>query len=240
VTTLTYEDFATEYQPIVDGIAYEFGAKGHRYGADHDDFRQECQVWMWKNLSKMNAKRAEIDDPEKFGRWLARVLRNESMDYLVDIKDQAGGQPRQGAYFYSIAELKILLDSMFDPEKWQDPPQYESDRRSKSNPAHGGNWMTTLADVSRGYDQLKKEDRDLLAMFHRDGWRNKDLASAWDLSEAQMSWRHGRAVERLLEHLGGPKPEPMRADVPGDPFRGRHAISNAAARALTSASYEDD
>lgn len=239
MTALTYDDYFVEYGAIVNQVAYEYGAKGHRWGADHDDFRQEAKLWMWQNIDRMNRKRAELEDPDKFGRWLAKTLRNEAHDYLVDIRDQSGGQPRAGAHWYSVAELKILLDSMFDPEKWLDPPQYDSETRTPRDPATGGNWMTTLADVSRSYDKLKKEDRDLLAMFHRDGWRNKDLASVWDLTEAQMSWRHTRAVERLLDQLGGPRPEPMRADVAGDPFRGRRAISNAAARALTSAQYEE-
>jgi hypothetical protein len=44
-------------------------------------------------------------------------------------------------------------------------------------------------------------------------------------------------VERLLDHLGGPKPEPSKE---GDPFKGRRSMSNAAARALTSAQYEEE
>lgn len=240
--SLTFEDYWTEYEPVVQNLAYEFGAKGHRYGADHDDFRQEMVVWMLerKNLDKLNRKREEIEDPDRFGRWLAKVLRGEMNDYLVDIRGQNGGQDRATAYWYSPGELKLLLDSMFDPEKWLEPPQYDSEVRSQRNPAHGNNWVATLADVSRGFSRLRQEDRDLLAAFHRDGWRNKDLAYAWSITEAQMSWRHGQAIKRLLDELGGPKPERMRADTPGDPFRGRHAISNAAARALTSAQYEED
>lgn len=54
-----------------------------------------------------------------------------------------------------------------------------------------------------------------------------------------MSYRHSQALKRLISHLGGEKPRHMRADVPHDPFRGRHAVSNAAARAMTSHQYEE-
>jgi hypothetical protein len=124
---------------------------------------------------------------------------------------------------------------MFDPDAKINPPQYDTDERSKRDPAHGNNWLVTLADVEVGYNRLSYEDQNLLALFHRDGYRNKDLAAEWDLTEAQMSWRHTRAVERLLDHLGGPKPTKSKE---GDPFKGRTAISNAGARLRTRAEYD--
>jgi hypothetical protein len=48
-----------------------------------------------------------------------------------------------------------------------------------------------------------------------------------------MSYRHNRAVLRLQRLLGS-----TEVNTP-DPFKGRRAISNSAARAQTSSAYED-
>lgn len=195
-------------------------------------------IWMLDNVAKMNARVAEFEDPDRFKRWLAKSLRNACQNFLAKMADQAGASDRTLVYWYSVPELKVLLDSMFDPEAKFNPPKLDGDERTKRDPAHGNNWLVTLADVEVSYNKLTLEDQNLLALFHRDGWRNKDLAAAWDLTEAQMSWRHTRAVERMLDHLGGPKPEPAKAER--DPWKGRHSITNSHARAMTSAQYEED
>lgn len=234
----TFEDHYQEYESMLGSISWEYGAKGQRWGADHDDFRQEMTLWMLDNTGKMNARAADFEDPDRFKRWVAKSLRNTCIDHLAKIAGQAGANDKSYMYFYSVPELKVLLGYMFDPDAKMNPPQYDTDERSKRDPAHGNNWLVTLADVEAGYNKLTLEDQNLLALFHRDGYRNKDLAAEWGLTEAQMSNRHTRAVERLLDHLGGPKPEPAKQE--GDVFKGRRSMSNAAARALTSAQYEEE
>lgn len=235
----SFEDQWLEWEPMIHQISFEFGGKAHRWGADHEDFRQECIAYMLENEKKLSNKRCEYDDAEYFGRYLAQCLRNNANDYIVDIRDQAGGQPRVSAYWYSTAELKSLLPAVFDRSKWLEPPQYDDGAsRSKGIPSHGNNWVTTLADVSRAFDQLKYEDRQLLRQYHYIGERNKDLAADYDITEAAMSSRHTAALRRLQELLGGEKPKNMRPDVPHDPWRGRRAVSNTHAQAITRNSYE--
>jgi hypothetical protein len=233
VSTFTFEALWIEHEPIVQTVAHEYGNKGHRYGADTDDFRQEFIAWMLDNEGMLADRRAEIEDPDEFGKFLARCLRNEGDDYLVDIRDQAGGQPRRGAYWYTTNELKFLLPAMFDPEKWHEPPQSDGgSSRGRGVPSEGGNWIATLADVAQGFEKLNKDDQDLLRKFHQFGYRNKDMAAADGITEASMSYRHSQVLKRLLKNLGGPKPRHMRPDDKYDPWRGRHAI--------TSSNYEED
>lgn len=233
----TFESLWTEYQPIIAGVAYEHGGRNHRYGASHEDFSQEFALWMMDNEDFLAEKREEITDPDEFGRFLARCLHNEGADYGLDIRDAAGGQPRRGAYWYTTNELKVLLPCVFDPQKWLEPPQ--SDGRSVGDPAHGGNWIATLADVAQALSRLEHTDQMLLRALHEDGLRNKDLADADGVTEATMSYRHTQALKRLLKNLGGEKPRKMRADSPYDPWRGRHAVSNAGARAVQGGYYDD-
>jgi len=240
VTTHTFEALWVEYEPIVHTVAYEYGNKGHRFGADTEDFRQEFIAWMLDNEDWLAGKREEIEDPEEFGKFLARCLRNEGADYMVDIRDQAGGQPRRGAYWYTTNELKFLLPNMFDPEKWHEPPQSDGGGRGRGIPSEGGNWIATLADVASAFEKLNADDQDLLRKFHEYGYRNKDMAEADGITEASMSYRHSAVLKRLLKHLGGPKPRHMRPDDKYDPWRGRHAVSNSQARAMTASYYDGE
>lgn len=233
----SFETLYSEYEPIIHSTAYEFGAKGKRYTADHDDFRQECIAWMLQKEKWLSRKRSEFDDPDAFGRYLAKCLRNTCRNQLLKMRESVGGQPLATAYFYSVNELKAILPSVFAEEEWLHPPQAEPGSRSTKAPSEGNNWVTTLVDVSRGVGLLKNEDEALLRLFHEDGWKNKELAEFNGVSEQTMSDRHIGAVRRLQEILGGEKPKYME---PGDPWRWRRSISNAEARAVTSASYEED
>lgn len=234
-----FEELWDQYRGLVNQLSAQFGAQYRSYGADTADFQQEAVSWMLDHEHKLADKYEELADGEQFGKWLYRCLDNEFRDYAVDIKDQAGGQPRHGAYWYTPNELKVLLPSMLDPEKWHDPPQSEGGGRSSRSAAEGGNWIATLADVSRAFSRLSQKDQLLLRALHHEGVRNKDLAAAEDVTEATMSYRHTQALKRLLRELGGERPRKMRGDVPGDPWRGRHSVSNAQARAIQSGYYDE-
>lgn len=237
--TATFEALWGQFHPVVEGVAAEYARSYRRWGADAEDFRQEFVLWMLDHEAELAESLRELG-PEQFEKYLARCLRNEGNDYGVDIRDQAGGQPRHDAYFYSTGELKTLLPSVFDPEAWLNPPQYGGENRSSRAPAEGNNWVATLSDVSRAFSQLDLEDQALLRDYHQHGIKNKELAQAFKVTEATMSYRHTQALKRLLKHLGGPRPSHMRPDTPHDPWRGRHAVSNSQARAMTSAQYEED
>lgn len=236
---MRFESLWADFGSVVEQVAADGGRQYRAYGADRGDFQQELSVWMLENEDFLASKREEMDDDEAFARFLAKCLRNEVTDYGFDIRAQAGGQDRSTAYWYSTAELKELLSSVFNEEAWHNPPSYGGETRSRQDPATGNNWIATLADVSQAFAKLNKPDKDMLHALHRDGWMNKDLAKLHGISESLMSYRHGQALKRLLRILGDEKPRHMRPHDEYDPWRGRHAISNAAARAITSGYYEE-
>lgn len=234
--TITFETIWSEFSHVVEGVAASFGRTTHQYGADATDFQQEAVCWMLDKQDMLAEKWEQLGD-EEFTRYLDRCITNEMKDYSVDIKAQALGYERHDLHFYSKGELSFLLDCVFDKQKWLEPPQSEG--RSTKAPAEGGNWMATLADVSQGFDQLKPDDKRLLREFHQFGHMNKDLAMHYGVTEATMSARHTRALGRLLKKLGGSSPRPMRPGDTRDPWRGRHAISNATSRAIQSSHYDE-
>lgn len=234
---MTFDDIYFRAQPIVAQVANEYARKFHGFGADGSDFGQEFLLWMHRNQA-MLVEQFELLGDERFDRYLAKCLRNEAVDYGLDIKAQALGYERQDLYFYSIGELKVLLDCVFDRQKWLEPPQSDGSRSAK-RPAEGNNWVATLADVADGFSKLKHEDQELLRDHHERGWTNRELAKLHGVSESVQSYRHGAACKRLQEKLGGPAPKPMRKSETDPAWRGRRAISNATARAITSNSYDE-
>lgn len=230
------EEFS-EFEPVVAGIASEYGRKYHKHGAEAEDFRQEMWLWVHTHTDRLLTKRDEYEDDDRFTKYLAKCLRNECHDYGVDIRAQAGGQDRQSAYYYNRGEIEALVPLIFNDESWHEPPQSEG--RSSKAPSEGGSWIATLADISRAFTKLPIEDQVYLRERYEYGLRNKEQAELHEVSEATMSYRVGRGLKRLWAVLGGPKPNPMREHDRYDPFRGRHAISNSTARAIQSNYYEE-
>ena len=233
----TFDDLWPVVEPIAAGIAAEYGRRHRVHGADESDFRQEFALWLVENSAQVADWHAELDK-QGFERMVARVLRNEGTDYGLDIKAHAVGYKREDLYFYSKGEVKALLPLMFDPEKWHEPPQSEG--RSTKSQAEGGGWIATLADISQAFDRLETEDRELLAAFHKDEWSNVLMAEAYGVTEQVMSYRHDRAVRRLLKVLGDTSPRPMRAQTNRDPWRGRRAIPAPAMRAYEQKAYDGE
>jgi hypothetical protein len=228
--------------PMVTTIANEYGRMHRAHGADASDFSQTLYAWVVENENQVR----EWLDPEFFEekdgtRLLATSLRNEAKDYAVDVKAQALGYKRSDLYWYGKNEVRSLLPSVFNQDAWHEPPQSEG--RSTKAASEGGNWIATLADVAQAFVRLDEYDQQILRRFHEDGWTNVLMAEVTGISEQLMSYHHDRAITRLVKLLGGEKFQQTRqtgADATRDPFKGRHAVSNAAARAYQSTSYADD
>jgi len=233
-------DLLNEIAPVVEAVAASFGRNNRVYGAEADDFRQEMYLWIVQNEDQVHDwLDHELFDEREGERLLAGALRNQCKDYAVDIKAQAVGYERADLHWYSKGEVKALLPSVFSESAWHEPPRSEG--RSTKSQAEGNNWIATLADVAQAFTKLDPADQHLLRRFHEDDWTNKMMAEAEDVTKQQMSYLHDRAIGRLVNLLGGSAPRPMREQTnPRDPWRGRRAVSNSAARAYQSGAYDDE
>lgn len=229
--------------PVVESVAADIARRYWTYGCDQADLSQEGWVWVYQHPEHM----LRWFDPEQYSeesaiRLLAKSLRRACVNYGEDLKAAKLGYSREDLVYYSKQGLHPLLDAMFDPEAWLKPEQdsIDSERRQKSAPAEGGNWLATLADVAQGFTKLTTEDQALLRMFHeKPAWRNKDAADYFKISEATMSYRHDRAIGRLLNQLGGPRPKSSHDEDCGHWSGGRVAMSNAHARAVTDDQWDE-
>ena len=232
-----------EFSPVIESAAAEYAGRYRKYGCDRGDMSQAAWVWLLQHKHKV-ADWFEEDD-EVAPRRLARAVRNAMHDAGEDSKAQHLGYSREDLKFYRKGEVAALLDVVFDPESWLEKPVPDGGRVAPSDPATGGNWTAGLADVSLAFDKLDAEDQEMLLAFHRDKISNNEMADRHDISHQVMSYRHDRALKRMVEHLGGFAPAPVHDDEcdhgTGQPWpSGRRAMSNAAARALTQSQYEDD
>ncbi|MDP9820521.1 hypothetical protein [Nocardioides massiliensis] len=232
-----------EYTNLVESAAAEYAGRYRKYGFDREDMSQAAWVWMLQHKHKI-AEWFEVDE-QSGPRMLGRAVRNAMHDAGEDAKAQKLGYSREDLKFYRKGEIAALLDVVFDPESWLEKPTPDGGRSTPSDPATGGNWAAGLADVARAFEQLDAEDKELLLAFHRDDKSNNYMADQHEVSHQVMSYRHDRALKRMVKHLGGFAPARLHDEdcdhSTGQPWpSGRRAMSNAAARALTQTQYEDD
>lgn len=231
--------------PIIESVSHDASRRYRQFGADHEDFQQECLLWCYDHPKKLiEWFDPDLTEPRAGERLLARSLRNNAIDVGEELKAQHLGYSRDDLSFYSRAMVRELLPSMFDEEAWLHPEQNDGEKVSGGDPATGNNWVATLADLSRAFDQLDSSDRDLLRRFHQDGDSNNDVAADCGVPKQTMSDWHDRAVRRLVDILGGAKP---RAEHDADcehPYRGgwvgRRSASNAQARAVQQSYWDED
>jgi len=229
--------------PIVESVASDISRRYRNYGAEQADLSQQGWLWIYAHPRKMLEWFDSDNYSEKDSAYiLARVLRNECSRYGEAIKAQHLGYSLDDLSYYSRTMVRELLPMMFDDEAWHHPEQGDGERRSGGDPATGGNWVATLADVSRAYDKLDPSDRDLLARFHRDGVSNNAMAESCGVSKQTMSDWHDKAVRRLVDQLGGVKARAEHGedcDHEWNTWMGRRAQSNAAARAQQQGYYDE-
>lgn len=228
-----------DIDPLVQTVATEYGRKFWKFGLESPDVAQELWVWVVQHPTKVTGWMAE----ENGHRPLLTTLRNEAKRHGMAAKASVLGYSLDDLAFYSRGEISVLLDAMFDDEAWVEPPATEPGSRRGGDPATGGNWLATLADVSRAFEQLPDAERSLLTLFHRDGESNRQVAEMLGVSEQATSKRHAKALEKLHRLLGGHKPKWTHdpVDCECSEYVGtRRAMSNAAARAKTEHQYDED
>lgn len=236
------DEILSECGPVISSVASDMSRRYRRYqGCDFEDMSQTGWIWVFQHPLKMTEWYNRSTHSERDSAYLlARSLRNEMAGYGEDQKAAALGYSRDDVYYYTKGEVKDLLPSVFDEEAWLHPstPDADTERRKKSRPSEGGNWVASLADVSRALNKLDAGDRDLLVGFHKDGLSNNMMAEEYGVSKQTMSDWHDKAIRRLVDKLGGPRPR-FEHDDQCNHWSGRKAVSNEGARAMQSNYYEE-
>lgn len=202
-----------------------------------DDVTQH--LWEWIMAAPIKIRRWHEDkDWEGFVRILGAVLYDEASFFGRHAKAEQLGYTLGSSFFYTRGMLMKLLPSVFNEDEWVNLPAWAQGETRNAGKAlnEGFGWVATLADVSRAFSRLPREDRLMLEATYREGMTRRDYADGLGVPLSTAQGRHDAAVRRLWHELGGPQWMASREDREPDPGgwgAGRRAMSNAAARDLT-------
>lgn len=171
---------------------------------DQDDLYQEAWLWLLEH-----PREAEYDsDQPKLVAWrLTRKCSEHLREILRREKAARYGYEPEDDYFYSAEEVGLLLPSAL----LGGVPSRELDLNGALG--HGEQSSmgaeTAVADVASAWASapLTGDQRDLLVRYWVDGESQQALADELGVDQRTVGRRLERAMEKVLDELGGAKPQ---------------------------------
>ena len=194
------------YSGVVAAIAYEYSRKYHM--CDADDIRQELWIWFLEHPNKV--KTWEQLEGKQSIKLIARSLRNAAKDYCQKEKARAVGYKVEDNYYYDREVVEALLPAVLRGDRVAPAMNDLGFTNSKKVASEGGNWFAMMADIERGLARLTHEQLTIIYLRFGDGCDNATLAKELDISEDASRMRVNRAVNNLLNYLGGQRPRKER------------------------------
>ena len=194
------------YAGVVGAIAYEYSRKYHM--CDVDDIRQELWIWFLEHPNKV--KTWEQLEGKQSIKLIARSLRNAAKDYCQKQKAQAVGYKVEDNYYYDREIVEALLPAVLRGDRVAPSMNDLGFTNSKKVASEGGNWFAMMADIERALARLTHEQLTIVYLRFGDGCDNVTLAKELDITEDASRMRVNRAVNNLLNFLGGQRPRRER------------------------------
>lgn len=194
------------YEGMVGAIAYEFSRKFHM--CDADDIRQELWVWFLEHPNKV--KTWEELDGKQSVKLIARSLRNAAKDYCQREKARAVGYKVDDNYYYDREVVELLLPAVLRKDLVAPAMTELGFTKAKKVASEGGNWFAMMADIDRALSRLTQEQLSIIYLRFGDGCDNASLATELAISEDAARMRVNRAINNLLNFLGGTRPRKER------------------------------
>ena len=195
-----------EYEGLVGAIAYEFSRKYHM--CDAADIRQELWVWFLEHPNKVTTW--EALDGRQSTKLIARSLRNAAKDYCQKEKAQSVGYRVEDNYYYDRELVELLLPAVLRRDLVAPSMVDLGFTNNKKVASEGNNWFAMMADIERGVKRLTHEQLTIIYLRFGDGCDNTTLAKELDITEDAARMRVNRALNNLLNFLGGSRPRRER------------------------------
>lgn len=178
--------------------AVENGIDGSEIPAD----APEDQIAADVRTDAIKALRYKLRDAGgQYCRQQERTRRRE--------KAAASGYSVEDEAFYGLGQLRLLVEQYMTHGVTERPPVGRADSvRRTGDPAEGGTWMASLADVERGLKALPPNYRYRLWWRYAEHAEETDEEVAWQcgLTEGQVRGRVRTALQALQRELGGGNP----------------------------------
>lgn len=195
-----------EYEGMVGAIAYEYSRKFHM--CDADDIRQELWIWFLTHPNKVQAW--NVKDSKESDKLIARSLRNAAKDYCQREKARAVGYKVEDNYYYDREVVELLLPAVLRKDLNAPAMTELGFTKAKKVASEGGNWFAMMADIDRALSRLTQEQLTIIYLRFGDGCDNITLSKELGITEDASRMRVNRAVNNLLNFLGGTRPRKER------------------------------
>jgi RNA polymerase sigma factor (sigma-70 family) len=195
-----------DYENMVNAIAYEYSRKFHM--CDVQDIRQELWVWFLEHPAKVSVWSAK--DGKESDKLIARSLRNAAKDYCQREKARAVGYKVEDNYYYDREVVELLLPAVLRRDLNAPAMTELGFNKAKKVASEGGNWFAMMADIERALARLTQEQLTIIYLRFGDGCDNVTLAKELAITEDASRMRVNRAVNNLLNFLGGTRPRKER------------------------------
>lgn len=216
------EEYTITLAPLAQSVASRVSRKWGM-ASERDDIWSEIMVWVIENSDVLDRWRNE-ESSDTFNARVVKSFNHVAKDYASRMKTQRMGYPEDVLAWYSLGELKGLLEHVFTEDSWIEPPAKSDEFNGKGDPSTGGNWIATLADVAQAINKLPE--------FYK-----STIYQHYGLGMTVSAEREESARKALLEILGGEEPDRNvihpKGDLGNEYVGSRHAMSNAHARAVT-------
>lgn len=171
---------------------------------DKDELVAVANLWMVEHLEKVRLWREQ-------GRHGQNKLRNACRQRCLSVvakERRRRSQLQKGDMaYYTLQMIRELLPSIFYPEDWVSSEQGTDEKRSPSRPSEGNNRLATIIDIRMAFDTLNDRDKALLVDLYCDGGLPVQVVAAQlGVTERTVRRREERALDRMVERLGGEPP----------------------------------
>ena len=196
-------DRIERWEYVIDAVASEYHRKFSI--CEFEDIRQALYKWFIEHPNKLDTWEAIGEKDAK--NLIYRSLRNEALDYCQRWKAKTVGYEVDDLYYYEPGLVEVLLPTVL-MGNFHIAPKLNLGRIGRpSAPAEGGNIQVMLLEVDSAYWKLSKDDRKILFFRHAESLDFKEIANFLSLgTEDAARMRHKRAIQRLVNKLGGRKP----------------------------------
>lgn len=196
-------DRIQRWEYVVTAVASEYSKKFPI--CEYEDIKQALYQWFAEHPNKLDTWEAIGDRDAK--NLIYRSLRNEALDYCQKWKAKTVGYDVSDLYYYEPGLVEVLLPTVLMGNFHIAPKLNLSGGGRPTAPAEGGNIQVMLLEVDSAYWKLSKEDRKILFFRHAESLDFKEIANFLSLgTEDAARMRHKRAIQRLVNKLGGRKP----------------------------------
>ena len=113
-------------------------------------------------------------------------------------------------YYYDRQILEILLPAVFTGSNVAPSLVDLGFTATRKVASEGGNWFAMMSDIDKALTKLPEEQWNILYSRFRQGQDNSDVASELQISDDAARMRINRALNSLLNLLGGSRPRRER------------------------------